>query len=694
MKTLLFEIGAEEIPAGYIEPALDALSSQVLKKLTDARIGHGSARVFGTPRRLALEVADVAEMQESVTVEVMGPPEKVGFDENGAPKVPAEKFAEKAGVAVGELKIKETPKGRYLCAEVTEPALETPKILADALPEIMTRIPFPKTMKWGSLHVAFARPVHWIVALLGETVIPFTFGDIESGNRTYGHRFLSPEAIEIRRPDEYADKLREAGVIADLDERRQMLVTAVNQVAAEMGGEILPDEALVDTVKNLVEYPAVVAGKFDAEFLEVPDEVLITAMREHQKYFAVADSSGKLMPGFIVANNTRAKDMSLVATGHERVLRARLSDAQFFFRGDADTAMEAWVEKLKKVLFQAKLGSVHEKVIRVRQLAEYLADEIGPEGGDLKQKASRAAWLCKADLVSQVVIEFTKLQGVMGRIYAGMAGEDAEVATAIEEHYRPTYSGGPLPETLTGAIVAIADKMDSICGCFSVGLIPTGGADPYALRRQGIGVLQILHEKGFSFSLTGLIEKSVSLFADKSDRDAGETVAGVYDFLKNRVAHILEDEGFSRDVIVAVADVTVDHVPHVWDRVGALEKLKAEPDFEPLAIAFKRIVNIIRKSEVGDIPDTVDEALFEDATESGLYAAFQEVAGKVRENLVRGAFDQALLDIASLKGPVDRFFDDVMVMAEDEKLRNNRLALLRQMAEMFGQFADFSKIST
>ncbi|MEE4355033.1 MAG: glycine--tRNA ligase subunit beta [Desulfococcaceae bacterium] len=693
MNTLLIEIGAEEIPAGYIEPALDAFASLLIKKLDDGRIAHGPHRIFGTPRRLAVEIADVADRQESLTAEVMGPPEKVGFDGKGNPTVAAEKFAEKIGIPLSEIRIKETEKGRYLCAEKTEEARETVQILSGALPAMIGAIPFPKTMKWGELTVTFARPVHWVVAMLGNKVIPFSYGDVQSGNTTRGHRFMCPDAIEIRNPEEYTETLKPAYVITDLEERRKLMAAEVKKAAEKLGGEILPDEELTDIVKNLVEYPAVVAGKFDSDFLEVPDEVLITAMREHQKYFAVKDKQGKLMPAFIVVNNTVAKDMNLVATGHERVIRARLSDARFFFRGDAQTPMENWVEKLKKVLFQAKLGSVYEKVVRIQQIAEFLGEAIAPES-DLKTKAARAAYLCKADLVSQVVIEFTKLQGIMGRIYAERAGEAPEVSAAIEEHYRPTYSGGPLPEGLCGAVVAIADKMDSICGCFSVGLIPTGGADPYALRRQGIGILQIMRKTGLSFSLKALIEKSLSLFAEKSENSPEETAVNVYEFLKNRISHILEDEGYSKDVIAAVSDVSIDHIPHVWERVIALEKLKARADFEPLAVAFKRVVNIIRKSDTGVIPASVEESLFEHTSESDLFAAFSDLKGKVMENLEKGDFQQVLLDIAGMKAHVDAFFDGVMVMAEDEKLRSNRLALLKQIADMFGTFADFSKIST
>ena len=695
MNTLLIEIGAEEIPAGYIEPALRAFSSLMTKQLGQARIEYGAARVYGTPRRLTVQISDVAEVQTPVTTEMTGPPKSVGFDDAGKPTVAAVKFAEKAGVSIDDIRIKETDRGSYLCADKIETTLPTRDILSAMLPDIIAAIPFPKSMKWGELNVTFARPVRWILALLGNEVIPFAYGDVQSGNQSYGHRFMHPESIRIAHPDDYINDLKDACVLADLDERRAIIEKDISQAALDIGGSILPDEELIDTVKNLIEFPAVAAGKFDDIFLEVPDEVLITAMREHQKYFAVVDGNQKLLPSFIVVNNTLARDMRLVATGHERVIRARLSDARFFFKGDAETPMETWVEKLKKVLFQAQLGSVYDKVLRIQKIAEFIADAVDSgDNGGLKESVSRAARLCKADLVSQVVVEFPKLQGVMGRIYAALAGEPDRVAAAIEEHYRPTHSGGPLPDSVAGAILAVADKIDSICGCFSIGLAPTGASDPYALRRQGIGIMQIMNAFGFSFSLREMIERSLAALENVSTQSPEETCDMVYGFLKSRMAHILEEDGYSKDVIASVTDISIDHVPHVWKRVAALEKLKAEPDFEPLAAAFKRIVNIIKKSEDAreSLPN-VNEGLFEHPSESELFSAFMIVNDRVRNHLADSRFESALLEIASLKERVDAFFDGVMVMTENIECRDNRLALLKQIAEMFGQFADFSKIS-
>ncbi len=687
---LLLEIGTEEIPAGYIKPALKGLSSLILQRMDDARIEHGKARTFGTPRRLAVEVADVADRQKRLVTEITGPPEKVGFDENGAPTLAAKKFAEKFGISVNSLTIKDTKKGRYLCAKKTEKGLAARTLLKSILPDVILSIPFPKTMKWADLSIEFARPIHSSLALLGNKVIPFVLGNVKSGRYIFGHSFMSPGRIRLSKPDDYIEIMRSNYVLIDPKERKKQVVRGIDKAAADCGGRVLQDDDLVDIVTNLVEYPAVVSGSFDKEFLELPGEVLITAMREHQKYFAVIDKENNLMPSFIAVNNTPARDMSLVAKGHERVLRARLKDAQFFYRGDIKKSFEDLVEKLKGVLFQAGLGTVYDKVIRVQNLTGYLS-EVANFDSDLKKKALRAAYLCKADLVSQVVDEFPKLQGVMGRVYAAASGEPDVVSSAIEEYYWPVYSGGQLPETETGAILAIADKIDSICGCFVTGLIPTGASDPYALRRQGIGIVQIMLDKNFSFQLSRLIEKSVTLLSERNADEIKKISDSVYLFLQNRIANLLSEQGFSKDVIAAIVSVSVDHVPDIWNRARALEKLKAEPDFEPLTIAFKRVVNIIKKAGHFET-NKVDENLFEHECEAVLFADYKEIKEKVLDDLDKGLFEQALFDIASLRDSVDAFFDGALVMAEDSIIRNNRLSLLTQIEKLFRLFADFSKI--
>jgi glycyl-tRNA synthetase beta chain len=700
MDTLLLEIGSEEIPAGYIAPALEALASQLHQRLTEARIDHGAVKTYGTPRRLTVMVEQVAAKQKSMKTELIGPPASIGFDQNGRPTMAARKFAEKAGVPVERLRTSETAKGAYLVAEKTERAVATRTLLREILPAVILSIPFPKKMRWADFDLEFARPIQSTVALLGKNVIQFQLGNLKSGRITRGHYFMSPGRIKIQQSEEYTDALRAANVLVDINERKKVLQREIASVAKNLGGRILPDAELEDINTNLVEYPVAVAGKFDEEFLEVPDEVLINSMREHQKYFAVVDEKNRLLPCFISVNNTKARDMALVARGHERVIRARLADAQFFYRGDLEVTNDHRVEQLEGVLFQAQLGTMHAKTERVTHIAGYLADAVGADPNnatDLKRHVTRAAHLCKADLVSHVVGEFPKLQGVMGRVYATIAGEPAEVAAAIEEHYRPVYSGAPLPETTTGAILGIADKIDSICGCFSVGLIPTGASDPYALRRQGIGIVQIMLEKGFSFSLSALIEKTLGLFGQKSTSELADLTAMVFGFIKNRMSHLLAEQGFSKDVIAAVVDISGDTIPDVWNRVRALESLKAQPDFEPLAVAFKRVGNIIKKSGSSDqarMTQKVDAALFEHESEGILYAAFQEAERKAAAAVDRGRFDQALREIAALRGSVDAFFDGVMVMTDNKRLRENRLALLGCIAGLFEKFADFSKIST
>jgi glycyl-tRNA synthetase beta chain len=699
MNDLLLEIGSEEIPAGYIQPALDSMVSGLRQRLEKARLQHGKVHSHGTPRRLSVIVEQLAEKQESITTEVVGPPESVAFDDGGQPTMAARKFAEKVSLAVDQLAVKETPKGRYLCAEISERGEAAADLLAEILPAVILATPFPKKMRWANLDIEFARPIHTIIALLGNQVVDFELGNLRSGRQTAGHYFMAPAMIDIQSSATYVEQLRQTHVLVDIAERRRCLLDEIERVAKQIGGRILEDPELVDINNNLVENPVAIAGKFDEEFLEVPDEVLINAMREHQKYFSVVDDQNRLLPYFISVNNTHARDMDLVARGHERVIRARLADAQFFYRGDLEVTNDQRVEKLKGVLFQAQLGTMYEKTERLGQMAEYLAGQVSGETADerLMQQAGRAARLSKSDLVSQVVGEFPKLQGVMGRVYAAIEKEPADVAAAVEEHYRPVYSGAALPQTLTGALVSIADKIDSICGCFSVGLVPTGASDPYALRRQGIGMVQITVDKGLSFSLTALIGKSLSLYETPGATDTASLTDQIYTFIRNRIERLLVEDGFAKDVVAAVVDVSIDNINDVWKRVAALDRLRNEPDFQPLAAAFKRVGNILKKAaESGEAtqPGAVDESLFEHDSETALYRAYRDVEGSVQRSLKDNAFERALRDIASLRDRVDAFFENVMVMTDQPSVRRNRLALLAGIAALFENLADFSKITT
>jgi glycyl-tRNA synthetase beta chain len=694
MNRLLVEIGTEEIPAGYIQPALNAFSAILVKKMADARIEHGDVKTFGTPRRLAIMISDVAPKQLSLSVEMMGPPERIGMDENGKLTVAAQKFAEKTGVPASQLKVRETEKGRYVYAVKTERGRASKKVLAEMLPEAILSVPFPKSMRWADLTIAFARPIHNIAALLGGEVIPFCVGNVRSSRNTFGHRFMKPGKIKLASPDDYLSRLSEAWVLADHDERVKILKNQMAQAVAAVNGRVIEDEELVETVSHLIEYPAAVIGRFDDAFLELPKEILITAMREHQKYFAVEDHQDQLMPYFVAINNTKARDMNLVTKGHERVLRARLSDARFFVATDLKTSLDDQVEKLKSVLFQAKLGSMHDKTCRIEQLSGWLAKAEGTADNQI-QAIARAAYLCKADLVSHAVIEFPKLQGIMGRVYALKQNEATAAASAIEEHYRPTYAGGPLPETLEGAVLCIADKLDSICGCFSVGLIPTGAADPYALRRQANGIILVALKNRFSFSLSAMIRESLAMFGHPNDSDIALMTEKIVEFFKGRMASLLEAEGVSRDAVAAVLAISTDTIGGVWEKAHSLQKLKSAPDFPVLATAFKRVVNIIRKADTSETgAQTVQPSLFEHASEKALLEKFQAVQQTVLAHIKQGEIDRAFADIAAMRESVDRFFDDVMVMAEDVNIRKNRLALLGQIAGLFDLLADFSKIST
>ena len=693
MNTLLIETGTEEIPAGYIVPALEAFRDSLCALLENSRIEFGKTEYFGTPRRLALVVHDVADRQRAETSTIFGPPAAVGFDENGNPAIAAEKFARKTGVLVEDIFLSEQEgkNGTYLAVVKEKERLETTDILEKNLPDQILSIPFPKRMKWGSLEITFARPIISLTGLYGKSVLNFRVGNVESGNFVFGHQFMAPSKHEVPDPESYEGVLESANVIVDIEKRKALLKKEIEKVAAEYESRIVEDEELLDINTNLVEYPYPVMGRFDDDFLSVPDEVLITAMREHQKYFAVRDDKGALRPYFIAVNNTRASDMNVVANGHERVLRARLSDAKFFWETDLKLSLDEMAEKLKKVTFQAELGTVFEKRERVKTLAGKLADVYGRgDADDLKRKAQRAAEICKADLVSQVVIEFTKLQGIIGRAFAAKAGEDPEVADAVEQHYRPVHSGGRLPENDTARILALADKMDTICGCFSVGLIPTGGADPYALRRQGIGILQIMLHTSLAFSLKDMVKDSVQMFVDSQARQ-DEVGGKVLQFLRLRMVNMLTDKGFSREAVNSAIEVSFDNIPDAEARVKALDRLRKQPDFEPVSVAFKRVENILKKAESME-EVKVDPDLFADPSEKALFDACRDSKTQIDELTAKGDYESALGKIAKLRPVVDQFFDDVMVMTEDENLKRNRIALLVSVSSLFKNIADFSRI--
>lgn len=684
-KELLLEIGAEEIPAGFVPKALASLEEMIRKELETARLNFDRITTMGTPRRLTLSVKGLPTVQPDAEITAMGPSKKAAYDAEGKPTKAAEGFARGQGVDVAALQIVSTDKGEYLAVTKQEVGRPVHELLAEILPRLVSGIPFKKSMRWADLDVRFARPIHWIVALFDSVVVPFCFGPIQSGNISRGHRFMANSPFPVQNLAHYLEECERHFVIVDQERRKETIRKETHRIARTTGGQLLPDEALLDEVTYLVEYPSAIMGTIPAEFLVVPKEVLITSMRSHQRYFSVVDESGKLLPYFITIPNTLAEDPTVVVKGNERVLRARLSDARFFFDEDRKVRLENRVESLKSVVYQQKLGSSYEKMERFKALAEYLAEQLNPE---VKQQASRAAYLCKADLVSGMVGEFPEVQGIMGREYALHDGEDAAVANAIAEHYLPIQAGGDLPASDSGAFVSLADKLDTLCGCFGVGLIPTGAADPYALRRATIGIISIILDKGYRLSLSSLIGKALDLLAPTLLRPRDEVERDLMEFFRGRFVNLLGN-GLPTDVVEAVVVAGFDDLADCAQRIRALDTFRQRDDFQPLTVAFKRVCNIVKEGV--DAP--VDPTLFSDEAEHTLYRVLQETRAAALDKIGDSQYLEALSDIASLKWAVDAFFDAVMVMAEDPAVRANRLALLTSINRLFSKIADFNRLA-
>jgi len=687
---LLLEIGTEEIPAAFIPKALQDLSSMIRKALTDERIPYGQVQTFGTPRRLCLAVADVAERQEDQVIEKLGPAKRVSFDSDGNPTKAALGFAKGQGVQISEVGTIQTDKGEYICISKHITGQNASSLLPEMLSKLISSLSFKKSMRWGNLDFRFARPIHWILALYGGQVIPFRIENIESGNRSRGHRFMNPESFPVRNLKEYLAGTREHSVIVNPEERKEIILEEARRAAAGVAGvsgRVLENDALLETVTYLVEYPTIVCGSFDRKYLDLPKEVLVTSMMSHQKYFPVVDQEGHLLPYFITINNTLARDPAVVTRGNEKVIRARLSDARFFFEEDQKSSLDNRLEGLKEVVFHTLLGTSYEKVMRFRKLAAYIADRLDPS---LKDRVDRAALLAKADLDTQMVGEFSELQGIMGREYALLAGEDPIVARAIYEHYLPLTAGGDLPQTQAGAIVSIADKLDSIVGFFGVKLVPTGTADPYALRRQALGIINIILEKQYPLMLDDLVDQSLLILKDRLKRPVDETRKDVLDFFRGRLENQLISQGHPHDVVSAVLAAGFSDLVQVTKKMQAMEAFKRHPAYEPLATAFKRAGNILKDFGNGQI----EPALFSVEEERVLHSAFLETRAKVVQALAQDDYPAALLELAALRQPIDRFFGSVMVMVEEEQIRFNRLSLLEAIFSTFRRIADFSKIVT
>ncbi len=684
----LLEIGCEEIPAGFVGPALWHGGRQFEEMLSKARLSFRKVDIFGTPRRLAYVVRGLSDRQEASSNTVLGPPRSVAHDASGKPTKAALGFAKSQGVDVSALSVFPTDRGEYMGVVRKESARPVQEILPKIVSDFLPSIPFRKSMRWADLDVRFARPVHWMVSLYGDEIIPFTFGNVTAGRSTYGHRFLSPGAIDLPEVSAYPEMLAEARVLVDLSVRKDRIHQGILKISRSTGMKWVEDEPLVETVANLVEYPVVLMGRFEEKYLALPREVLVTSMRNNQKYFVFEDAKGRLRPCFAFVSNMIVPDDAVVIAGNERVLRARLSDAEFYYWDDLKKPLFDRTEALKKVLFQADLGTYWEKIERMAGIAEYVASFGFPVKA---QECRRAAFLSKADLTTGVIKEFPELQGVMGRHYAGKTGEQEEVALAVFEHYLPKGQSDDLPSTDIGTAVAIADKIDMVCGCFGVGLIPTGAADPYGLRRHTLGILSILEARNLRIPVEGLVDRSLASLAGKLKSPANGVKKKIMEFIAGRYLNLRVSQGAPTDLVEAVLAAGLTDVVDLRAKLDALTAFRAEEAFEPLAEVFKRAINITKPY---DGPLAVSEKLFEHEEERDLAAAADSVSGRVAAAARDGRYAEAFREMAGLQPLVAAFFEKVLVMAKDEKVRNNRLALLKGLSAAFTSVADFSKVAS
>ncbi len=689
MSDLILEIGTEEIPSDYLDNGLKELERISGQYLEENRINFSEDIVtYGTPRRLILSIKGLSPMQGNLEREVIGPPKNIAYDENGGPTKVAIGFAKKNNVSVSQLVSVKTKKGEYVAINSVIEGKPVAEVLSAILPEIIRSIPWPKSMRWGDVGFLFVRPIHWIMAMLDEEVVPFELAGIISENITYGHRFMSSGPLKVKNANDYFKLIRKANVIIKFEERKEIIAKDVESSCASVSGFLLNDDELLSTVTNMVEYPYTSLGRYDHRFLELPEDVLITAMRKHQKYFSVVDEKRNLMPYFVAVNNTKPKSDSLVSHGHERVLNARLSDAKFFFQEDRKRSLSDRFEELKSVIFHQKLGTLYDKVARFTRLAEYLTETIGSEN---IENVKQACKLCKCDLVTLMVSEFPSLQGTMGEIYAKLDGNPKEVCLAISDHYLPVQAESNLPESLIGLIVGLADRMDTIIACFAAGLEPTGTADPYALRRKSLAIIRLIRVKKIKISIRHFIEISSSILNETINFDAKEINEKVFNFIRDRFKYMLSNEGIPLDYIDAVISEDFSFLHQIDKKIDALRQFRnSSKNFESLVLSFKRIINILKGFDNAFV---VKPALFENNSEKDLWNAFISSKESADHEITMENYLKALNTIARLAEPIDNFFNEVMVMAEDENVKTNRLSMLREISSLFIKVADFSKFT-
>ena len=686
-RTLAFEIGTEEIPAFDLAGAVKQLSTMVPSLLDDAAIPHGAVKIFSSPRRLIVVAEEIPEATEEKNEVFKGPSAKIAFDAEDNPTKAAQGFARGKGVDPSSLVVEDG----YVYARTHTPSVNVASLLSSVLDKIIHGLSWPRSQRWGVQSEYFTRPVRWIVALFGSEVIDFTFAGLVAGRTTYGHRFLAPGPFEVADADSLVDVVRSASVVPSEAEREQVIREGVAKAEAETGFiAVLHPKTLVEVI-NLAEYPTVLVGTFDEEFLKVPEEIIVDAMLVHQRYFPLYDKDGKLTNHFIVVSNGDPACAETIIDGNERVVRARLYDAKFFYDEDLKQPLESYVDRLGEVVFQEKLGTMLDKTNRIQRLADHLAEDAGLAGQDLSD-VERAARLCKADLVTSAVVEFTSVQGVMGSYYAAASGETDQVAQAIEQHYRPRFAGDEAPDTVVGKIVAIADKLDTVCGLFAVGQGPTGSSDPFALRRSAIGIVAMLSgDNAVEVSLVAAIDAALSSYAQQGiEFDVDAARRDVIEFFITRTKVMMRDAGNSIDAIDAVLSAGIQEPVELINRVSALEAARSEqPEvFEDLATAYARANNLC-DSELGT---EVNEGLLSEV-EQALVHAVGLAESNVASALENNNYAAALAELAALRKPIDLFFENTMVMDEDQALRENRLRLLNSFVAVFANVADFALLS-
>ncbi|MFW5437917.1 glycine--tRNA ligase subunit beta [Paenibacillus apiarius] len=684
-KHLLLELGLEEVPARFMRGAMGQLRERLERWLTDSRIAYGEVQAFATPRRLAVLVHDVADKQTDIHEEVKGPAKKIALDENGAWTKAALGFARGQGVEPEQFFFKELNGVEYIYANKSSIGTDTAAVLVEGLTSIIHSMTFPKNMRWGANEMRFVRPIRWIVALHGTDIIPLEIEGVQAQKVSRGHRFLGGDAV-IEEPAQYVERLREQFVIVDVSARETEITRQIEALAAEKNWNIAVKDDLLEEVLFLVEYPTVLFGAFEPSFLSIPQDVLITSMREHQRYFPVLNAEGQLMPYFVTVRNGDSKGLDMVAKGNEKVLRARLSDAKFFYQEDQKLKVIDCVQKLDSIVFHEELGTIGDKVRRIHAIADALALALQSD----RQTAlwvSRAADICKFDLVTQMVYEFPELQGVMGEDYARKAGEPEEVAHAINEHYKPRFAGDPAPESLVGSIISMADKLDTLVGCFGIGIIPTGSQDPYGLRRQATGIVQILLERELPLTLHTMFNIALDVYdrVQVLKRDCEDIRKDLYDFFGLRVKNVLS-ESVRYDVVDAIMASGYDDVKLTVARGEALMQAVTDESFKLTVESFNRVCNLASKAA----STVVDESKFQQEEERMLYVRWTEVHQAFNDSYSEPA--DALAALGQLKEAIHSFFDNVMVMAEDDTVRANRLALLKNIAGDIHRFADFSKL--